>query len=111
MSTIDNQIGEFYDRLFYLRLSIEDYSEWINHYENIRKNYPSWKTKEGKQIKIEDIDNNHLNNLIALLTDKEPNSTWLKAFKQEQNCREVKEKLNKLKQELSEMEEISDICL
>lgn len=84
-----------------IRDQIHNIEEWMASYEQARKSYPMWITKQGKHIKIENISQNHLNNLLSFV---EPDSGWFEAFKQESTYRKLKVQLEQLKKELEEFE-------
>lgn len=84
-----------------IRDQIHNIEKWMTSYEQARKSYPMWITKQGKHILIENISQNHLNNLLVFV---EPNSGWFEAFKQESTYRKLKVQLEQLKKELEEFE-------
>lgn len=84
-----------------IRDQIHNIEKWISSYEKARESYPMWITKKGKHIKIENISQNHLNNLLVFV---EPDSGWFEAFQQENTYRKLKVQLRQLKKELEEFE-------
>lgn len=80
-----------------IRDQIHSIEKWMTSYEEARKSYPMWITKKGKHIKIENLSQNHLNNLLVFV---EPDSGWFEAFEQESTYRRLKVQLEQLKKEL-----------
>ena len=113
MSAIDLEIARFCDSMACLRWDIEDSEKWIADYEKQRPHYPAWETKDGTLIRIDEIEDSHLNNLIPFVKrqDHENKTHWLDLFKAEKRYRELKKDLPSMKAELAHMEYVSDMCL
>ena len=86
----DYMIESFFSHAVDLRERINDSEKWIRAYLSQRKNYPEWVTKEGVRIKIGDITDSHLNNLLNFVPE---NSVWHKAFTYEKKYRYLKKNL------------------
>lgn len=111
MAATDNILNDFYDRMASLSIGITHIEGWIRDYENKRKHYPDWVTREGVSIKLQDISDSHLENLIPFMKKKDPTNGWLQAFEYEKRYRKLVKKLNLMKLEYKEMGHISDMCL
>lgn len=103
---IDFEIDRFFGKIASIRMDIQDIEKWCNTYEGF--NYPKWTTKEGSQIALKDMTDEHLRNTISLVRRKDPTNTWLKALLQEKTYRELRIKLDSLISELENMEKISE---
>lgn len=101
MAQLDYDEQRFYDHRINIRWTIEDYEEWCKEYLEQRKSYPMWKTKEGRELKIQDITDNHLENLIPFVLKKDPkNQThWIDVFRAERNYRQLCKEIKDLKAE------------
>ena len=112
MSYINYEINNFFDYLMCLRWNIEDYEKWINSYKDVRKNYPDWKTQKGEYIKIENLSDEHLTNLIKFIKRKDPNNKtkWIEIFEQEKEYRKKIKEFLKMKEELINAEYVSEVC-
>ena len=110
MSQIDDDIQRFYDSMVILRWDMEDNKKWIEKYLSFRDEYPDWITKEGQHIKLKDLTDSHLNNLIPFVKRKDPDNktNWIKILEQEKTYRGLKIKLNKSQEELAYMEEVEE---
>ena len=105
--SIDDEFNKFFGSITSLRMDINDLEDWCNKYKSF--NYPAWTTKGGNKIKLGEMSDSHLENTIKLVSRKDPTNTWLKVLNQEKLYREYTKKLPKLKQELTRLEEISDM--
>lgn len=113
MSAIDIEITRFYDHMACLSWDIEDYSKWMRSYEANRYKYPAWVTNDGREIKVYDLTDEHLANLIPFVERKDPkNETrWIELLCQEQQYRRLSKKVVRMKQELEKMRYVSEMCL
>lgn len=113
MSAVDDMIAGFCDKLASLRWSIEDAERWMKNYESWRQYFPVWETKDGQQMKVSEIDDTHLDNLIPFIEKRDPKNVtnWVDVFKAEKRYRELKKLMPSKKAELHEMEEAADRCL
>jgi hypothetical protein len=111
MSAIDDQ--HFYNHMTSLSWDLDDYTEWMASYESQRDGYPDWVTKDRQHIKVRDITNSHLENLIHFVYRKDPDNEthWIDVLKAEKRYRELKKKVPQMKAELAHMREVSDLCL
>ena len=109
MSAIDDEIQSFFDKIASISWCINDYKRWMKEYEKQRDNYPNWITKNGEHIKIQNIENTHLDNLIKFMGKKDPENAWTFAFKYEKKYRELKKKIPEMENEYKEMRRISEI--
>ena len=113
MSYIDNEIQRFFDHKVSLSWAIDDYTKWMQDYKSKRNKYPDWITKDGIHIKVCDISDQHLNNLIPFVEKRDPeNKThWVDVFKAEKRYRALlTEQLKHLKIEYAEMERVAELC-
>lgn len=104
---IDFETDGFFGSMASMRMDLEDYNRWCRTYESF--NYPKWTMRDGEQIALGDMTDNHLENTIALVEKKDPNNGWLGALQQEKRYRELQSKIKSLKSELAKMEEIISI--
>lgn len=113
MSAIDDEIQRFYDRMVSLSWGIENYSKWMREYEKYRDEYPAWVTRDGREIKIRDLSDKHLANLIPFVerTDPKNETRWAELLKQEQKYRNFSKKVAEMEAELAKMREVSEMCL
>ena len=113
MSAIDDQITNFYNHMTSLSWELDNYTKWMASYESQRNKYPDWVTKDGQHIKVRDIMDSHLENLIPFVSKKDPDNEthWLDVLKAEKRYRELTKKLPQMKVELAHMREVSDLCL
>ena len=113
MIAIDNEKGRFCDKQASLRWDIEDDERWMKTYESWRQYFPAWETKDGQQMKVYEIDDTHLDNLILFIKKRDPKNVtnWVDMFKAEKRYRELKKLMQSKKAELREMEETDDRCL
>ena len=97
------------DKLFFtvfgLRDRISSTQKWMADYESKRANYPFWITRKGKYLKVENITNGHLRNLLRFVPE---NNTWHQVFECEILYRKYQKQLPYLKEQLSKYEEIID---
>lgn len=108
MAQLDYDEQRFNDHMVNVQLNIEYYGKWCKKYLEERKSYPLWKTKEGKEIKIEDITDSHLENLIPFVLKKDPkNQThWFDALERERYYRRLCKELRQLNAEYRYMQSI-----
>ena len=113
MSATDNLISDFYDTMCGYRWKISDREEWVRKYEEARRDYPEWETRDGRKMRVEDIGDTHLENLIPFIKRRDPeNKThWVDAFECEKRYRKIKSELPKMRKELREMERFESMCL
>ena len=106
MAQLDYDEQRFYDHIVNIRWTIQDYENLCNDYLEQRKHYPMWKTKDGIKIKIQDITDNHLENLISFILKKDPkNQThWIDVFKREKYYRQLCKEIKDLKAEYKYMQ-------
>ena len=111
MSQIDEDIASFYQRKASLEWIIQDHTKWISEYLTIRETLPDWRTKEGNFIKIKDMTDLHLHNVISYLRTKDPNDThhWINVFCQEQKYRQLRCEINTLIEELRDIEKVDTL--
>lgn len=98
---------QFFSEAVEIRETICDTENWINNYLTERENYPKWKTREGKEIAVKDITDEHLNNLLSFLPNK---NVWHKALMCEKTYRNMKKKLVELKKASAECERVMNMC-
>lgn len=111
MSAGEEVLGNYVSRIFAQRERIAAKEKMVKSYEEQRKDFPKWVTKNGKEIQVADIENQHLCNLIEFIRKKDPESEWLKVFRAETRNREFAAELKAMKKELEEMEEILHLYL
>lgn len=87
----------FYTRVVNVRHQIDSYEKFITEYTSKRDKYPSWITRDRQVIKIQDITDSHLNNLINYLKYSE--SPWYDIFICEKKYRNILKELPLLKKE------------
>ena len=97
----------FFNHAANVREEAFDTEKWINDYFSKRKDYPKWRTRDGQEIKVEDVTDSHLENLLRFLKDKD--ETWYQVFTCEKRYRELVKKLPRLKKENKECEKIIDL--
>ena len=90
-----------------LRETINSSEEWIVKYLSQRKDYPEWVTRDGKHIKVEDITDSHLSNLLNFLPK---GNVWYKVFMCEKKYRNIMKRLPEWKKENLRNEEIMQNC-
>lgn len=97
MAAIDYEIDQMFNKMASLSWELEYSKEWARVYEHRRYSYPDWITKRGEHIKIYNIKDSHLNNLISYLTkrksndsDKEAIDWWLSLFEWEKDIGSIK---------------------
>lgn len=106
MAQLDYDEQRFYDHIIAIRCAIEDYEAWCKKYLEQREFYPTWKTKEGRELKIQDITDSHLENLIPFVLKRDPNNQthWFDAFKREKYYRQLCKEIKDLKAEYKYMQ-------
>lgn len=112
MSAIDDEICDFFNKKATLDWELRDAMNWITEYESFRYEYPDWINKDGIHMKIYDITDSHLTNLIAFVSrnDNENKTHWVDVFEQERKYRILKKRISEIKAELDKMEEVIDKC-
>lgn len=105
MSAIDDLITEFYDRIATLSWKLRDYRDWVSSYEKMRDNGPDWVTKDGRRMKLRNISEDHLENLISYVQRRDPDNTthWYDVLKAEKKYRELKREIPLLEVELTRL--------
>lgn len=96
----------FFFGLFKLRDKISSIEEWMSDYRRQRESYPEWETRNGDKIKVENLTDRHLDNLIKFV---KPNTGWDIALAQEHKYRQYRFELQKLEKDLSEAESLADV--
>lgn len=84
-----------------IRDQIHNITRWMDRYESARNTYPMWITRDGKHIKVENLSQNHLNNLLSFVP---ADNGWHHIFECEAEYRKLKVQLEQLKKELEEFE-------
>lgn len=97
---------QFFGELASTTMDIDDMQRWINTYLHQRENYPSWITKDGKEIKVGDITDSHIENLLNFVPS---DSTWHKMFEYEKKYRKLKDELIELKNKESYYREVANL--
>lgn len=97
---------QFFGELASTTMGIDDMERWINTYLHQRGNYPSWTTKDGKEIKVGDITDSHLENLLNFVPS---DCTWHKAFEYEKKYRKMKNELTELRNKESYYREVANL--
>ena len=113
MASIDFEIDSFYNEMAALRLEINSIDYSMKEFEKNRRQYPQWRMKDGRFIKISDISDEHLNNLICFIKRKGQGNDrkWLWLFENELNYRKNKAIKEDLLKTLEEYEEVENNCL
>ena len=113
MSCIDDQITDFFNHMASVRWDLEDSEKWLRDYEKNRYGYPDWVTENGVHIKIYELTDSHLANLIPFVEREDPeNKTkWIDLLRAEKRYRELIKKIQKMKEKLANMEHVSNVCL
>lgn len=104
MSAIDYQIDMFFSRMASLRFETSEENGWRKKYAERRGKYPKWTTRDGRQISICDMDDNHLTNTIEMLRRSGKGGQWLKILRMEKRWRNGKSD----EEELRFMEEVAE---
>lgn len=112
MSAIDYEIQRFFDSMLDIRDRIDVYEKWMAKYLSFRPNYPKWTTKEGQELALQEITDNHLEKLIPFIAQKDPeNKTkWIDIFKQEKRYRLIKNEINDLRRYYNKMQQVEEEC-
>jgi hypothetical protein len=100
---LDKFCGDIGSLLF----KIDDYERFIREFEKYRS--IKWKTRVRKEIKISDLTNSHLDNIINFINNKSPE--WIKIFNYEKQYREYKKELPSLIEEYNYYQDIMHNCL
>lgn len=100
-------LDNFYGSMSSLLFEIETYEKFIREFEKYRS--IKWKTKVGKEIKISDLTNSHLDNIINFINNKSPE--WIKILNYEKQYRKYKKKLPSLIEEYNYYQDIMYNCL
>ena len=108
---IVQEIDRFLGRVARLRDEITRNKEWMRDYESVRDGYPEWVTRDGERIKVKDITDEHLDRLVPFLERRDPQTSWIKVFKDEKTYRDVRKKTEVMRDELSEMYDVMYECL
>lgn len=111
MSAGEEAVDKYVSLVFSQRERIATKEKCIKAYEKQRNVFPKWITKNGKEICVAEIDNQHLCNLIEYVRRKDPESEWLKVFRAEKRNRELAVEIRSMKKELEEMEDFLCLCL
>lgn len=109
MSAIDYEIEDFFGKIASIRMDKQTYENWCENYEAFRYKYPQWITKTNEAINIYDMDDNHINNTISMLEERDKNNSWIAILKQEKNYRELKNKIKELNIELSAYQKVANL--
>ena len=96
----------FFSEATNIRERIYESKRWINDYLYKRKSYPEWVTRDGVSIKVEDITDQHLNNLINFLPKR---NIWYQVFICEKKYRELNKKMPELEKANAKCEQIIDL--
>lgn len=91
----DYQEQVFFSEVAETHLELDELTHWKEHYESKRDKYPPWITSSGQQIKVKDITNSHLENLLKFVKKKDPNNEtkWYSVFKAEKFYRKIDARL------------------
>jgi hypothetical protein len=92
----DYQEQVFFGEVAEAHLELDELTRWKEHYESKRDKYPPWITSSGQRIKVNDIEDSHLDNLLKFVKKKDPNNEtkWYDAFKAEKFYREIGTRIN-----------------
>lgn len=106
----DYEEEQFFSRLANLRCEISRAVQWKKDYEKNRDNYPSWVTKDGEEIKVRDLKDSHLDNLLKFVPKRDPNNEtkWVDILKSEKRYRTFDSYLDEKEAELSYYEEVME---
>lgn len=103
---IDNEIDRFFNAYASMHMDLMDYEQWCRIYESFER--PKWTMKNGEQIALCDMTDEHLENTIALVERKEPNNNWIKILRKQKTYRKLKRKIVDIKSELSKRQVIRE---
>lgn len=86
-----------------MSMSLTELENWKAEYESKRDKYPDWVTRFGEHIKLRDINDDYLDNLIRFVSFKDPkNKTkWIDVFNAEKRYRSVMIDIAKCKKVLA----------
>lgn len=87
----DYQEQIFSSEIAEAHLELNELIRWKADYEFKRDKYPPWITSLGQHIKVRDITNSHLENLLKFIKKKDPNNKtrWYDIFKAEKFYRRI----------------------
>lgn len=97
------------------QLELTELEQWKRNYESKRDKYPEWVTKTGQKIKVRDLTDSHIENLLKFIPKKDPNNEtkWLDVIKCEKQYRNInneivskKNEINHLSRELDRLDDI-----
>lgn len=93
----DYQEQIFFGEVAEARLELSELSRWKADYESKRDKYPSWITSSGQHIKVRNITNSHLENLLKFVKKRDPNNEtkWYDIFKAEKFYRGINTRIAK----------------
>ena len=86
----------FFNHTFNVRETISSNQRWIDDYLDKRSKYPEWVTRDGTHIKVGDITDNHLENLLNYLPK---DTVWHNVFSCEKLYRKLSKQIVELRKE------------
>ena len=98
------------EQFFAHHTDLQEECAWRAKWASLRREYPDWISREGKEVPITQMTDSHLDNLIAFLKRKNDGSkaieTWLNILQKERHYRDTAS----LEAELQAENEIIDQC-
>lgn len=94
---------QFFGHVADVRMRIDSKETWIKDYTSKRESYPCWTTRDGQQIKVENVTDSHLENLLNFLPEK---NVWHRIFECEKLYRKFKKEISELKKESKHLDDI-----
>lgn len=106
----DYQEEQFFNHVANIELELDEKITFKEKYEANRDKYPDWVTKDGTHIKVRDLTNSHLDNLLKFIPKKDPNNEtkWINVIKCEIAYRSINQEIQALKEERDRLDMIID---